>query len=243
MALQEFLSSNKNRAYPFVENSDTGDLPDWVLLDIRLVNCSAIYNGSLSCTGFSKIKSDVTLMFEYGKDADSTKFTIPVTLGTGITVGVLDVSDTIRVQYAVYGGGTEYVLDTTDGEHRKSISVLPTRVLEISKFGSVASFNGASGRIHIVDGYNTSAEIVENTVYVSAGNGLGLGSDCSVPDDAFDCNKALLFVNGQHADTSGNINIVGGEGVVVQTGRNALVGGSLVPAVTIRHDGSLKGVI
>lgn len=60
------------------------------------------------------------------------------------------------------------------------------------------------------------------------------GESFEVTYDAFDCSKAFMFLNGQHANTSGNINIVGGPGVSVQTGRTIVVDGKHLPAITIK---------
>lgn len=243
MAVQEFLSSNKNRAYPFVEDSNLGNLPRWLLLEFRLINCAAASNGTVVCTGFSKNSEEVTMHFEYVCGENNTEFSIPVRIGSHVSIGSVTVDSGVVVKFAVYGGGSEYSFDVEDGSYELNAKIIGSRILEISRESTVSSFAGVAGVIHVVDGHNTIARTVNNIVYIDVKSNGGLGEDCNVPDDAFDCKKALMFINGQHADTAGNINITGGTGVVVQTGRNASVGGSLVPAITIRHDGSLKGTV
>lgn len=239
MVIQEALSANKHRRYPFVENSDLHGMPDWVLLDIRLVDTNyAGSGGSLVCSRFVSDGTTATIVFTYANNENDVSFDIPVEAGSGITVGSINISDNCVVKFAVYGGGSEYRLESIDCE--PAADILRSRLVLLDRAAYVHSIAGASGNIRIVDGHNTTARIVGGTVTVTPGAGAGLGSDCNPPEDAFDCSKGLLFINGQHADTSGNININGGAGVIVQSGRMAYVNGSIVPAITIKADPRVK---
>ena len=241
MAIQDTLSENKHRRYPFVEDSDTGQLPDWVLLDIRLVDTN--YTGERSHLACKKARVDdneIVLSFEYAKNDNKTVFDLSCTVGSGISVGTKTVTPGCVVKYAMFGGGSEYSLSADFFESVFNAEIIRSRLILLDRRLFVKTLGGCTGVVHIVDGYNTSAKTVNGTITVTAGNGLGLGADCTQPEDAFDCTKALLFVNGQHADTQGNININGGPGITVQTGRMAYVNGSLVPAVTIKADPQIK---
>lgn len=234
--VQEWLSSNKNRAYPFVEDSNLGPVPQWMVLDLRLWDSAADSVLELRCTGVRVERPKAYVSFSYG----DASFELPVEIGKGISVLMLSPSDTIRVRAAVYGGGAEYVLGLADGTYEADVRVNPANVVSIGRLRKLRSLNGATGRIHLADGYGTTVRIQDGAVVVSVGNGLGLGTYCRGKDDEedlFDCGLALLFMNGQHADTSGNIDIVGGTGVSVQTGRKALAGGRVVPAITVRASG------
>lgn len=237
--VQNWLSSNKNRAYPFVENSDTGVLPSWILLDFSLYDSNSDGNNKVTCTGFEVQKPRCFLKFSYG----NTDFSAQIGLGTDISLVSLDVTDTIRARLAVYGGGSEYDLSVEDGLYKVDVDVLPTRIIAVQNTRKAWSLNGVSGKIHLKDGYNTVARLVNGAITVSVGDGYGLGTYCPEESDFFDCSKALLFMNGQHADTDGNINIVGGAGVTVQTGRTALVDGKIVPAITIKAADTIKEVL
>lgn len=237
--VQEWLSSNKNRAYPFVEDSDLGVLPTWTLLDIQVVDAAPDLTGDgVLCNGFDVLPEAAVLHFSKGAAA----FDIRVVRGSGMLLGVIDVSATLKVKYAVFGGGREYAFPD-EGAYAISAKILPSKVVSIEKTARLWSLNGRSGVIHVADGYNTTTHVIDGEVVVEVGAGLGLGDYCDGLDGAFDCSQALLFVNGQHADTSGNLNIVGGTGISVQTGRTALVGGKVVPALTMKVSDAIKGVL
>lgn len=241
MAIQDVLSENKHRRYPFVEDSNTGGLPDWVLLDIRLVDTD--YSGetaSLLCIKAAVVGDEIVLTFAYTKGDCETSFDISCKVGSDISVRTKTLNSGCVVKYAMYGGGSEYTLDHDFNETSLEAAVIRSRLVLLDRRLFVKTIGGCSGRVHVVDGHNTEAKIVDGAITVTAGNGLGLGADCEQPEDAFDCIKALLFINGQHADTQGNININGGAGVTVQTGKMAYVNGSLVPAITIKADPQIK---
>lgn len=246
MALQDILSTNKNRAYPFVDDTDASVIPNWVLLDFRVVNTVASGSSddsSVSCTAMDVTESDIVLAFKYSTSEKSYTFEVPVAYGSGISVCTVNVARGITATLAVFGGADGYCDNVAQGRHEGDRRIVKTRIIEIDGSSRVHSICGASGLIHIADGHNTDAQVVENVIRIAVGKGLGLGADCTAPEDVFDCSKALLFMNGQHADSSGNINIVGGKGVVVQTGRTAKVDGSIMPAITIRHDGTLEEML
>ena len=243
--IQEILSENKNRAYPFKEDSDLGCLPNWILLDIRFVNVdykNAEEPSVLRCTKFTSNGESATLSFSYVNGENNIEFDIPVLLGSGTTVGTINTSDSTACKFAVYGGGSEYNIDG-DVECELDAQILETRVIETGLDRKVGSIGGATGEIHIQDGHNTTAKLVGNEITVTAGRGLGFGNACTDDESAFNCSNALLFVNGQHADTSGNLNIVGGAGIVVQTGRTALVDGIIMPAIVIKVSDSIKEML
>lgn len=242
MVVQEFLSENKHRSYPFEDGCDLGGMPDWVLLDLVVVDTEQFLDCSLRCT---KTEFDGTLFrlrFEYTRSGSSPLlFTITAERGSDIVLSTSRVTEGVSVKYAVYGGGNEYDMPENFSSE-VSAGVIATRIIALDRNMFVRSINGCSGSIHFVDGYNTRAITVDGRIIVTAGAGLGKGAYCDQPDDAFDCTKALLFINGQHADTSGNINISGGPGVIVQTGMNAFVGGSVIPAISIKADPRVKGL-
>lgn len=230
--IQEALSANKNRVYPFVDDSDTGMLPSWMLLDLRVMDAGG-RGTTVEMTGVSVDTGTVTLSFAYS----GSTFAIPVELGSGIVVGRLSPEDDLSVKYAVYGGGSEYELGAESGEYAVSARLLPSLVVSLSPGRNVDGISGKGGTIggtvHVMDGYNTTAHVVGGKIRVEVGNGIGLGTYCAGEDETFDCSKAFMFLNGQHANTSGNINIVGGSGVSVQTGRTIAVDGKYMPAITV----------
>ena len=243
----EILEENKHRRYPFVEDSDTKGLPDCILLDIRLVNVAADNPGSskLLCTSYSVTRETVTLSFEY-RDKDGTSlavFDLQAATSAGINFGTLNVSENIVVKFAMCGIEDMEAVTRFSGPVDVEAEIIKTRIVEIQKESRVTSIGGASGVLHVTDGYNTTARIDGNSIVVSIKNGSGAGNNCVEEDDnAFDCSKALMFINGQHAGSDGNINIVGGGGVSVQTGKNAFVNGEVVPAIVIRAADTVGGL-
>jgi hypothetical protein len=89
---------------------------------------------------------------------------------------------------------------------------------------------GATGMVHLRDGYNTSLRVVGNAVELRISDRSGLGYEC--PED--DSCDAIYFINGQRADTNGNFSIMGGPGVSVSSG---IYNG--IPAVIVRTDASV----
>ena len=123
--VQEWLSSNKNRAYPFVEDSDLGVLPTWTLLDIQVVDAAPDLTGDgVLCNGFDVLPEAAVLHFSKGAAA----FDIRVVRGSGMLLGVIDVSATLKVKYAVFGGGREYAFPD-EGAYAISAKILPSKTV------------------------------------------------------------------------------------------------------------------
>jgi len=77
----------------------------------------------------------------------------------------------------------------------------------------------ACGEIRVVDGQNSSLDIDRNNLVLSLRKGLGLGVSCPTASGSYLCDGSVLYyLNGQKADSSGNIDIIGGDGVSVTTG-------------------------
>lgn len=243
--IQEWLSSNKHRAYPFKEDTVPEGIPNWLLLDMLLVN--ADFSGTagestLVCESVNVDRSSVSLVFEYSTSEATSVFEVPIQLGSGISVGTIDIDDGIKIKFATYGGENEYTLNLSEGVHDVSIPVLESKLIETNRNMKVMSIAGLTGTIKIKDGYNTTARIHNNKLSVRIGNGYGLGQYCG-GRNTFNCSNALLFINGQRADADGNINIVGGTGVVVDSGKSVSIDGKKVPAVYVKAAGNLTGAL
>lgn len=246
--IQDLLSENKNRVFPFKEDSNIGKLPPWVLLDIRLVDAYCKEDASsahLKCVGFTVSDEVLTLKFTYSVGETKTEFSIPVKVGSDIGIGTVEITGSMSCKFAIYGGGSEYTLDLPDGEYDVDAEILKSRLIVLGDNRKVFSFGGATGVIHVVDGHNTFAKIVDGAIEISIGNNYGLGSDCTIEDDenVFNCKKALMFINGQHADSSGNINITGDGKISVQTGKMTVVDGKMVPAISLKASSLLERML
>ena len=243
--VQERLSSNKQISYPFKENENLGQLPKWMLLDVVLVNAN--YDGkstdsSLVCQTMNVHDGEVDLWFKYSCGNEARGFSIPVVLGSDISVGTVGVDEWLYIKFATYGGGSEYSLDLKDGEYPVNAKILESRLVELNKDMKVSSFAGLTGDIKVVDGYNTTARIHDNKVSILIGKGYGLGQYCG-NRNTFNCSKAFLFLNGQRANSDGNINIVGGSGVLVNTGSAISINVVSVPAISIKAASSVADVL
>lgn len=76
------------------------------------------------------------------------------------------------------------------------------------------------GEVRVADGHNTSLDIDNNNnLVLSIKKGLGLGVVCPGSYGGTLCDGSMLYyLNGQKADSSGNIDILAGEGITVSTG-------------------------
>lgn len=73
---------------------------------------------------------------------------------------------------------------------------------------------GASGDVHVRDGYNTSLKIAGDRIQLRISGESGLGYECS-EDKGCD---AIYYINGQRANSDGSFNFIAGEGVQIHTG-------------------------
>lgn len=236
MKIPEPTEENLYRAYPFKENSVFNVIKPWMLLDVLLIDPrSDVSRPALKCSGISVSGSTASLKMDYyGADGVASTINIPIEEGTGITVGTV-ANEGVVLKFATFGGGSLFRFDIEDGEYAEDCEVLESRILAIPRKCFLRTFAGATGTIHVKDGYNTRMRIVSNRILVDVGKGLGnQDAACEDGGQRFVCDNVLQFVNGQHADTDGSIVISGGDGVSVQSGRNAVVDGKIVPAITMR---------
>lgn len=75
----------------------------------------------------------------------------------------------------------------------------------------------ATGTVHLQDGVQTTSRIQAGGIRVNAAPGIGVHPDCWEYDPTRTCDS-IHYINGVHADTDGNFQIVGGEGVSVVSG-------------------------
>ena len=232
---QEWLNRNSYRRFPLVENSNmacvrrendssdlepcrkgwarTGvELPDSVILDARF----CLFGTS---DGPVMLKS-VTI-----KPSGDVSAVLGIPGSPGTTVGEDGVVSGAEFSCRIVFGtreklsplAGEYVLETPAEFLRSRVLSVPYGIgVDTLTCGGVT----AIGDIRVVDGRNSSLDIVGNDLVLSLKKGLGDGVACSdlglggvCPDG-----NMLYYINGQKADSSGNIDILAGEGITVTTG-------------------------
>lgn len=75
----------------------------------------------------------------------------------------------------------------------------------------------ATGRIHLATGCNCRMKIYDDAVNLDIGAGFGTGRCCEQETED-GCSSKLLFLNGQTADSDGNITLSGASGITVYPG-------------------------
>ena len=230
----EWLDGNSGRAYPFREDSDmsvvggvVSVLPNSFLLDMRVVSTgrrpgdARLLAASVSGDSVSATLSIGGGLFEISGKAGGRSV---------VRDGTLSVS-------AAFG---EHGLP--DGFYRmaRPPSILCTRVVALPFSAGidriVCGGVAAHGDIHVANGRNTELNIVGGRLRLDIGRGLGLGMPCDGdPAVGMPCGRRpVLYLNGQKADSDGNMGIFGGEGVSVSSGE---YGG--IPAVVVRESAEI----
>ena len=216
--MQEWLNLNAHRRFPLVDDSDLScesgvELPNAALLDARfcmfgvtdgnvLLKSASIHGGVVSLSFALPGIDDPAVIESRGFCAWSS-------------------SD---FSARVYTGSPES-LDGLDGDYvlRKPARILRSRVLSVP-FGIGADTLScgrvsACGDIRVADGHNTTLNISKNNLVLGLRRGAGLGVSCPDVEQSYLCGgSALYFLNGQKADSNGDIGIYGGEGITVSSG-------------------------
>lgn len=221
----EWLNANRYRRYPFRDDTNlacTGgrELPNNVLLDCRLVSCTAAVSlltllsvevtagqsSLLFCFGYGLhmfyVEVPAAAAFPYQVAGSSAGFQYTLVFGEGCTtvfgypVGVYNMTSTPVIQPALTVVQDRHRVDTVQatGEGQAVLS----------------------GLIYVEPGYNCDPTVVPDSIRLSAGLGYGAGRYCErLLDAVVSCADAILWWNGQNASEDGNIEIRGGQGVDV----------------------------
>jgi hypothetical protein len=221
----EWLNANRYRRYPFRDDTNltcTGSraLSNDVLLDCRLVSCTSA-QAALSLSNVEVTAGQLICAFSYG--SVSFYVTVPAAASYPYTV----TGSALGLQYTlIFGEGCKTLLAWPVGTYslNESPVLQPTltvvqdrhRVDTVRATGSGQTT--LSGLVYIEPGYNCEPVVMPNKIRLSAGLGYGAGRYCNSLNDAVrSCAEAILWVNGQNADEAGNLPLVGGPGVEVES--------------------------
>lgn len=222
-SVQEWLSGNAHRRFPLAEDSDLscpgGPMPDSVVLDARI------------CLFGLPEETDGPVLLE-GADVGADGSVALDMIFPGGTRSRLE-ADAGGV--ASFLGGDCSIRIVTGraladwnppvGSYRlpKPVEVLPSRVMRIPYgIGAdrlLAGGREATGDVRVQDGENTTLSVRNNSLVLSVRRGIGSGASCPEEAPSDTCgNRILYYLAGQKADSSGNIDILGGDGVSVSVG-------------------------
>lgn len=238
--LQEWLNRNAYRAFPFVEDtdfscSDGNVLPKSVVLDARF--CMFDLGCETPVLTQASIYTDGTVELHLrinGKDVE---------LGPGS--GFMTYADEASMTFARIAVGSQAALSGLAGLYRLNTPApfLSSRTMCIPYgIGADTLSSGgveAVGEVRVEDGYNSTLDIRANNLVLNVRKGAGRGVDCALPgdDEALVCDGSVLrFLNGQKADSDGNIQIMGGDGISVVSGTY-----KGMPAVIILTSAAISG--
>jgi len=228
--LQEWLNRNAFRAFPLEEDSDLScaaaagaarALPNGAVLDARffLDGEGAVGGVFLERVGISEsgiVSLEVStpegrMRLSGGPDSSRSEFQVLVASIGGCHARVVAGSPE---SLAAHAG--DYRLNAPPRFLRSRVLAVPSGIgADTITCGGVTGH----GDIRVANGVNTELGIRGNSLVLKVRKGIGLGLDCPTLPTAFLCSgNVLYFLNGQKADSSGNIQIYGGEGVSVTTG-------------------------
>ena len=228
--LQEWLNRNAYRRFPLVEDSDMScagglRLPDSAVLDARFCLFGA-HSGPVELTAV-RIENGVATAFlslPGGVRAEVS--------GNGYSTWSDGIERSARVCLGTGEDGYYILL--------KPVRFLPSRVMSVPYgIGADTITAGgvtATGDVRVSDGHNTTLSIRRNNLVLGIGRGDGLGVVCRQGASAITCDgRVLYYLNGQKADSDGNIEISGGDGVSVSTGTY-----KGIPAVIVRTSATVN---
>lgn len=228
--LSEWLDRNAHRAFPFVEDSDLscGDgrvLPLSAVLDARVCLFSGDARGDVRLRSVSAGPSlSVTLLVDGSELVLSGAGNVLMSLGEDVSA---------RLVCSPEGLSGDYVLKTP-------AKILESRVLCIPCGIGVDRLQvgdkTATGDIRVQDGHNTTLDIVGGRLVLKVGYGLGKGPVCT--GGHADRGALLRYLCGQKADSDGNIQLVGDEGVSVSAGTY-----KGIPAVIVSTSGPVNNFV
>ena len=227
----EWLNRNSARAFPFREDSDMrcsgsgpARLPDDFLLDMRLV-ASGVDRPESGARLAKVVVADgvCTASFTFGDRSFELSVREP---------GFASCSSNGLYARAFIGRIPESAVMTNPPE------ILPSRILVFpDKCGvDVLSVGGvsAAGVIRVEDGVNTELRVRGKSVILKIGSGLGDEEPC--PEYVASGAKLVHYLNGQRADSNGNLTLFGGDGTIVSTGKY-----KGIPAVIVKADAVMEG--
>lgn len=239
--LQEWLNRNAYRAYPFEENTNflctNGKfLPKSLILDFRCCifdeNCVEMAISEVNVLKNGEISLKIQLN---GSNDDNS---IILTTKDGIAVKN-DENMSFRAicckKERLNGFFGDFIL-------KKPARILKSRILSIPYGIGVDTLSAggveSTGIVNVGDGHNTSLDIRSNNLVLTVKKGLGKGAKCGDDLDGPSECPTLYYINGQKADSNGNIQIKGGDGITVTSGTY-----KGIPAVIITTSATVNSFI
>ena len=223
--LQEWLNRNSYRAYPFIENTnfscvDGKSLPNSVILDARF--CIFGTTQVLVLLQSVEITADMVsvslILRETEPDIKETIITVTSEnsiLSYSNSEGTLSLRIISNTKQNLKDCIGKYELNTPAQFLESRIMCIP---FGIGVDTITAGGTTATGIIKVTNGTNSVLNIRRNNLVLNIGKGLGEGVNCQELEDVpvMTCDGSIIrFINGQQADSDGNIQIFGGDGIAV----------------------------
>jgi hypothetical protein len=191
-----------------------------VLLDCRLVS----YTRAQAESSLSSVEVTAgQLIFTFSYGGVLFYVTVPTAASYPYTV----TGSSSGLQYAfIFGEGCKTLLAWPIGTYslnespvlQPALTVVQDRHRVDTVRATGSGQETLSGRVYIEAGYNCEPVVMPNKIQLSAGLGYGAGRYCNSLSDAVrSCAEAILWVGGQHADETGNLPLVAGHGVEIES--------------------------
>ncbi len=234
----QWLNANAHRTYPFIEDGHltigSQQVPDDFLLDFQ---CT-LYSMPQGVVRLLKIlryvestqRADVTFRCSTPGWPDLDIVLVGLPVGIAATPYTYRVSSTAYEVAAVFGEGMNtWLADLALGEYDaveyisggRNLAIEPVLAVFHNQL-QVTQIKGDSGPavvggVRLMGGYGVyvSVEPESNTLRLVGGPGLGLGYPSAAPSGRPLPNQILRGINGVYADGSGNIQLIGGNGVQI----------------------------
>ena len=267
--ISDWLQSNKFRAFPFVEDSSfilqgTDQVfPMAGIVDFQMHDLTNDTNQDweVTLTSIGRSSNQLYVTFSYrGRtfksdlpDAGAEVVKCSIVAATTPVAGEY-ISGWVKVCPAVLTSTSFSVPNNTAYPLVTPPVVLPTRVVHMPLGRGITSISGVDAEgsrvsvgspqylpLHVGPGCYSDLRVYNDVVNLEVSDTAGLGQCCQ--DQSLDdsCKFKLLFINGQVANVSGNIDLAAGPGIDIMPSGETWVAelGTHIPSITIKASPSL----
>lgn len=265
--ISDWLNDNRHRAFPFREDSSfktnapaSWSFPMSALVDFSLHDLTRELDEDWSVT-MPRVGHDASGVYMEFLYRDMTfRCIVPSTSDEVVSSPVEPVGD---IPQGVYIRGTARVCPfsvpaSTVYTFATPPEILPTRVVHLPLgrgVTSISAYNASGTRvtvggddelpIHVGPNCYSDLRIYDDGINLEISETAGLGQCCQSQSLDDSCKNKLLFINGQIANSSGNIDFEAGPGITVRPSGMTFIPelGTSVPSVTIKASPSLKAFL
>lgn len=265
--ISDWLNKNMHRAFPFREDSSfsTNAPASWkfpisAIVDFSMHDLTRDIPTDTNVTMTSVGCDDAGAYIKFSYRGLVLECRVPASIQDAVACPVVPESPPPGV--FVHGTVTLCQFTPPNKDYEYSFTdppeILPTRVVHIPMgrgVTSISAYDRSGNRVsagseygvdlHLGPNCYCDLRIYDGVVNMEASETSGLGQCCSEQSLEDSCKNKLLFINGQIANSSGNIDIEAGPGITVRPSGMIFVPelGTSIPSVTIKAAPSLRAFL